>query len=294
MSILEDFVINNIQNEQKVGLLDHLWLVRSYLTKNKKKIQETFNKGPNYELVYLLQVALSPFKYMNSHGFQINRDISLKAIYQLCSNEKMVNDIDYKDDQLLYLAKLFNQLIGSDRILYMCYDCGTVARGIFFTLIKAYRGSFTITPNEIARIKSEYYMNKYNINDALNVFYKNLVEIKQNCIYLCALQFGEKFGHIYIIEKIYVNGSLIPRYRIYQSCFQSYLLIDYIELMDYGHNLHNGVNVFQHYNDLRKIMTTDVWKTPEIDLFIKLYHFKPTTPIVKEDAKKFTSTYIIF
>lgn len=294
MSILGDFVVANIQTEEKVGLLDHKWLVRSYLTKNKSRIIATLNSNQNNEMIYLLEVALSPFKYLDSHQFQINRDISLNAIYQLCSNRQMVTDIDYTDEQLKYLSRLFNELIGSDRVLYMCYDCGTVARGVFFTLIKAYRGTFTIRPDEIRRIKSEYYMNKYSVSEAFDIFYKNLLSINQNCLYLCALQFGDKFGHIYIIEKIFVNGSKVPRYRIYQSSFQSYLLIDYIELMNYASSLYSSVNIMQHFNDMRRIMLTDNWGQNEIDLFIKLYHFKPVTPIVQQDTKRFASTYVIF
>ena len=114
-------------------------------------------------------LAISPFKYLKRHHDQIQKDFSLKAICQLCTNPNLIYDVDTEDQQLSYLAHLFNRLLDSDRDLYMCYDCGTVARGVFFSLVKVHRGDFSLRKDEIERIKDEYYMNKYEPSVALSV-----------------------------------------------------------------------------------------------------------------------------
>jgi len=235
--------------------------------------------------------ALSPFIYIFENEGKIEKDISLKAICQLCTDPDLIYDVNHKDKQLSYLAHLFNQLIDSDRILLMCYDCGTVARGVFFQLVNAYRGQFLIRNDEIERIKDEYYMNKYPTDVSLSIFRNNTQKIKKNCIYMCALQFGEKFGHIYIIEKVYIKEK--PRYRIYQSCHQSYLLIDYIEHMNYANNIMSGIDIDDHINDLSHLLLTEKWGQKEIDLFIKWFHFYPMGRILSSDVKRLATTYII-
>src|SRR5437016_14108619 len=109
---------------------------------------------------------------------------------------------------------------------------------------------------------------------------------------MCAIDCGNKFGHIYIIEKIYIEGK--PRYRIYQSCHRSYLLIDYIELMDYASDFNKGIDINQHFIDLTKLITAEQWRPQEIKLFCKWFHFYPSARVLSSDKKQFASTYLIF
>lgn len=289
--MLSDLLINLEASDRKKGLLDHKWLIRQYLATNKKLFDDDLTNDSK-KSIKLLESALSPFTYIKEHKSQIENDISLKALVQLCSAPHLLRNVHHIDNQLYYLANLFNQLVDSDRILIMCYDCGTVARGVFFMLIKAYRGDFTLKKNEIQRIKNEYYMDKYEPQQSLEIFSKSISSIKKNCLYLCALQFGEKFGHIYIIEKIYINNK--PRYRIYQSSHQSYMLIDYIEHMDYAAHINTGIDINQHLQDLSTIVLAGKWNATHITTFNKWFHFYPTDRILKSDIKRFASTCIIY
>lgn len=283
-------IIEKINSDKKNGLLDYKWHVRSFL-----KSKPLSNKDhTTYKILF--KEALSPFVYISRNRSKIHKDKSLASVTQLCTNYGLINDVDYTDSQLIYLAELFNYVFESGRDLFMCYDCGTVARGVFFSLIKTYRGEFNIRNDEITRIKNEYYMQKYEPLDAVNVLEKNLSNINKNAIFLCALDFNDgfedKFGHIYIIEKIYINN--VPRYRIYQSSFQLYMLIDYIEYMDYSNGLEKGVDIMQHVNDLKSLFSVDSWGKKENDLFGKWFCFYPSTRILKQDIKHFATTYLIF
>lgn len=296
-------LLDKVSTDQKQGLLDHRWLVRLYLSKyknigktqiynqlkKKKKISDEKND------ILLFSIALLPFKYIYENRSKIDKDHSLHAITDLCIDLTMINDPEYEDKQLTYLSQTFNRLISSSRTLYLCYDCGTVARGIFFSLIKAYRGEFRLTDCEIKRIANEYYMDRYTIEESLKFFHKNLVEITTNCLFMCALDFGNKFGHIYIIEKAYINGkNREPRYRIYQSCQSSYLLIDYIEFMDYANHINKGIDIDQHFKDLSQILTTVNLTDRHIESFVKWFCFYPMASILPNDIKKFASTYVQF
>jgi hypothetical protein len=275
-------LIRDIKDKQRIGLLDYRWDARSYLLDTKI---------PNQQMIKIIG---APFVYIAKHQKQIQKDKSLHAVCQLCTDVDHVVNIKRRDHRLAFLAQLFNQLVNSDRSLYMCYDCGTVARGVFLQLINAYRGRLTLSRPELDRLHRDYYMNRYHGAQGVEVLHDNVHKIKQNCLFLCALQHGEDSGHIYVIDKTYLAGQSHPRYRIYQSCLNAYLLVDYVESMDYGRDISVGVDIDQHLNHLHHLLSTLIWKQPEIDVFIKWYKFYPHSGASPKDKKLFTSTYIIY
>jgi hypothetical protein len=247
------------------------------------------SKQPDSDLI---SDVISAFVYVSVHKEKIQKDTSLKAVCQLCTDIDHVVDVNQKDQCLTYFANLFNELVNSGRELHMCYDCGTVARGSLFQLVNAYRGDFTITQNEINRIKSEYFMTKYDDASGVKILIDRAHSIQKNCLFLCAMQLGESFGHIYIIEKIYVNGK--PRFRLYQSCLSAYLLIDYLEAMDYCRDISTGIDIDQHLDDVYQLISTPSWNRNMIDKFIHWYKFYPHSGPQPSEKKLFTSTFIIF
>jgi hypothetical protein len=306
--MLDKLLVEKVLDEEKRGLLDHKWLVRTYLEDNEIISDQFFDgddaQGYDFfknlptdwsdDFMILLNSALSPFKYINENMDQINKDKSLSAVFTLCYDIRLINNVDHPDQQLYYLSRLFNKLINSSRTLFMCYDCGTVARGIFFILIKAYRGQFKIYDEEIKRIKDDYYMTRFPLGEALDIYRDNLLNIKQNCLYLCAIQCGEKFGHIYIVEKIYKKDNPKPIYRLYQSCHRSFMLIDYLELMDYASDINTGIDIEEYLRDLNSLLQSKRWRQHEIDLFVKWFHFYPMGRISENDKINFASTYLIY
>ena len=74
----------------------------------------------------------------------------------LCFEKNEIFNLEFFQPQLNVLANLFNVLINSGRDNVNCYDCGTVARGILYELLKEYRDSFYLTEDEINRIYEEY------------------------------------------------------------------------------------------------------------------------------------------
>lgn len=277
-------LIKKVKEKQQIGLLDYKWEARLYVAKTKNKLTKQYND--------LFYVIVSPFIYLSMHKKNIGQDKSLSAVCQLCTDFDHIIDVEHNDQCLSYLAKTFNELTDSSRSLHMCYDCGTVARGVFFQLIKAYRGQFVINVTELQRIKDDYFMQRYKGTKGVDVLKKYVHTIHQNCLFLCALQLGKDFGHIYIIEKFYINEW--PRFRIYQSCLDAYLLVDYIECMDYGHDLSAGIDIDQHLDALYQLLSTPTWTLKEINLFIHWYKFYPSDGESKDDSKLFTCTYIIF
>jgi hypothetical protein len=277
-------LIRKVEEAQQTGRLDYKWDVRRYLYEKK-------HRARGGDLVFLEDVV-SPFAYLNKHRDVIADDKSLFAICQLCTGVDHVIDVEQRDERLFYLARLFNEMTQSARSIHMCYDCGTVARGVFFQLIKAYRGSLHLFPKEIERFRDEYYMDRHKGIAGINVLARRLHSVKQNSLFMCALQLGDDFGHIYVIEKIYVDGK--PRFRLFQSCLNAYLLVDYLECMDYCRGSSVGIDVDQHLSALRRMIGTQEWGPTEIDLFIEWYKFYPSSGWLKSEAKLFTSTYIVF
>lgn len=277
--------LSKIREEHSIGLIDYKWKVRNYLYDYKGKIDKNHKE--------LIKMVVSPFIYVDKNRQKIQGDKSLTAVCQVCVAVKHAVDVDVKDDKLKTLAQLFNTLIKSDRALLMCYDCGTVARSLFLQLIEMYRGHFMISDSEISLIRSEYYMNKHGGTDGIKILRSRINLIKKNCLFLCAMQLGENFGHIYVIEKNYVNSQSVPRYRIYQSCLNAYLLIDYIESMDYCGDIKKGVDINGHLLALEHLFSTPKWSDEDISLFIKWFKFYPESGPCADEVKLFTSTYVI-
>lgn len=309
--LIEAIAINRQQNT-----LDHKWLIRMYLSKNTlissylnqtspdlvddliirdqiKYKSRSFDQVQSDDFIILLKEALSPFEYLSDNKSKIETDQSLNAITKLCTNSDLIYDIGYEDSTLSKLAQMFNDLVNSNRSLHLCYDCGTVARGMFFSLIKVYRGSFDLSKTEIDRITRDYRMDRFTPQKSLQIMKQNFAQIQQSCLYLCALQFGEKFGHIYIIEKRYHGKNPKPTYRLFQSCFNSYMLIDEIEYQDFA-NGNGAIDIHEYENDMAILMQVKDWDQMTIETFCKWFHFYPSSRIFKSDVKKISTTYVIY
>ena len=268
---------------RREGRLDYKWKARVRLSKMKGHLTPKA-----HELVYH---CVSPFAYIICHQAQIASDASLQAVCQMCTDLTHVTDVEHPDQRLDYLSHLFNRLIQSDRGLLMCYDCGTVARGVFLQLIKTYReGQIRLRSSELKQIKDTYYMDHYTGTTGVRSLRTKIHQTRQNCLFLCAMQLGHDFGHIYVIEKIYVNQR--PRYRIYQSCLDAFLLIDYIEAMDYAQDVSAGIDIDRHLEALQHLIGTKNWSKDDIQLFIDWYKFMPPEGTKPGDKKLFTYSSI--
>lgn len=275
--------LNVAIQHQHLGLLDYKWDTRVYLSKINNKLDEQYKE--------LIHIIVSPFVQLILFQKQLNNDPSLKAVCSLCTDLPHVKNVNHPDKQLRYLSQLFNELIHSARGLHMCYDCGTVARGTFLQIIKAYRGSDTLNNDEIIRMRNDYHMDKYQGIQGIIQMEHRLNTTKRNCVFLCALQLGDESGHIYVIEKIYKNKR--PRYRLFQSCLNAYLLIDYIEYMGYLHNPLMSINISAHLNALKQLLSTAQWSSQEEKIFINWFKFKPPSGHKSTDKKLFTFTHIL-
>ena len=277
-------LLQEIEEKKHLGLLDYKWKVRSHISKIKKHLGQ--------QEMSLLAEVVSPFIYMIDHADQIRRDSSLDLVCQLCTDKDHAYDVEKKDMTLYRLSHLFNDLIESDRALLMCYDCGTVARGVLLQLLKKLRGTSELRPQEIQRIKNDYYMTRYKGCEGIDHLKETMSQLKEDCLFLCAMQLGNDFGHIYVIEKTYIRGSETPRYRIYQSCFDAFLLIDYIELMDYARDLTHGISIKKHLRDMRHLFSTGSWTPNDLNRFIRWFHFTPPSGLSSQDKRLFTYVYL--
>lgn len=278
-------LLSEIRQKEKKGLIDYRWKIRVYLSGLHKQL--------NPQDRQLLDESVSPFVYLKRHQTQIAQDPSLSAVCQLCTSTSHVMDVNRRDPRLLYLSRLFNRMVHSDRALLMCYDCGTVARGVFFQLLKTYRNQqLRISRRELQQIQDQYYMDRYVGNQGVIELSHRIHSTNRNSLFLCAMQLGEDFGHIYVIEKIYLNRSR-PRYRIYQSCHQAYLLIDYIESMNYARGLSSGIEIEAHLTVLNQLIGTPSWKPHDVQDFIEWFKFMPPSGTKPNDRKLFTFASLV-
>jgi hypothetical protein len=263
--------------------LDHKWIARNYLN-NKGWTQATLLKKlsrpeDNTETDNIMfKIALSSFRYYLTHYDKISTDKSLSVVTSLCSSGVNSIDVDASDPEVKYLSHLFNELVGSNRKLLKCYDCGTNARAVFLKLV----GERSLSKKETERMSREYLLNK---TDPVPEMQKCLKKLKQNdgkhTVFILSVGFQD-FGHVWVIDKRYLNSKV--RFHQYQSALGSHMLIDFIESMDYGADPSKSLNIDEFFSALKRLLSYDgVWKDEQYRVFSELFAFMPVEPVTKPE-----------
>jgi hypothetical protein len=260
-------VQTRIKRSLEYGALDHKWLARNQLGSGRA------NKG-------LRSIALSSFDYFDHYFDALKSDRSLAAITSLCNDEDNQLDVDAEDPNVMTLSTAFNEMVGSNRKVFKCYDCGTNARAIFLTLIKAARlhGSqglnvIPITPDERSRMMKEYLLNTTDPVRLATACLNKLLTAKKDIVFIMSVSV-EDFGHVWVIEKRFFKGK--PRYHHYQSSLSSHLLIDFIEAMDYGRDPMQSIDIEEFMNGVIHLMgIRREWKKTDLLTFVRLFRFIP-------------------
>jgi hypothetical protein len=279
-------IMERVHKGKRFNTLDHIWASRNLLC-----CYEDF-KLTEKEKKELTNYATAAFKYYSKHKGNFDKDLSLKTVTSLCNCEKLAEDISFRDNDVAYLSKKFNDMIDSDRKLHRCYDCGTTARAMFLSLIKANRGSYdSIRPEEVKLIKSMYYSRDDKPVKYMNDCRKKVLSVDKDTVFLCSTGFT-LFGHVWIIEKKMIDD----RWRVhhYQSCLNSHLILDYVQDKGYGENLHQSLDVNDFFDRLALLLGnrnswTDETKQQHADLF----KFLPFGDVV-DPKPSFAWTYLSY
>jgi len=312
---LDDFfrhLIDNMAYDREHGSLNYYFDIREgilpYLDQIKKSdfltlkhlnyteakdYLETLDADDSYHLLlYLILVSYYSVKYIE-HYLPKVQDPSLRAVLNVCFSREMIFDLEYSDPELDVLSDIFNNLSFSARKNLHCYDCGTTARGVFYNLIKANRGTFWLDGQEIFQIRKDYYKKTKNRFDGLRKLITNLRTVDRNCVFIVGLAFGpELFGHILVAEVVFINGKRIIRF--YQSALNSFLLIDYLAKMRYLENEDLGINLKSFERDMTRLLSVPAWGDKENNLFVKWFSFWPQDQILDTRPILFHHAYITY
>lgn len=265
---------DRIKKSIDYGALDHKWLIRNYLwEKGQGELTEEDQKW--------YQHAVSPFNYVLEHYKVFQEDDSLRTVTGLCSNEVLTLHTEHGDSQVFHLSNVFNQIIESTRGLHKCYDCGTNARAMFLKLIETHRGVPFVTHNEQVRMKREYQVtnDQAKVAQQMKECLDRLLTVQQDTVFIMSLAI-QKFGHVWIIEKRFIQG--VPRYHHYQTSLRSHLLLDFIEAKDYGRDPHQSLDVVRFFDDLKSILSnTRPWQEEDYRLFAKMFAFIPVSQVTE-------------
>jgi hypothetical protein len=294
--------------------LDYKWIIRNYLTNCLSTIRQTLKKNdPRIDNSYtrqsgitcgetaktpqtLFKLANSTFDYFAKYKKSFASDPSLSAITEMCNNPELEFNVLKQDDRLFFLSRVFNQMAGSTRGLYKCYDCGTNARAMFIQLIEKHRhgaaqGLF-LTLAEQTRLREEYAVNPdEDPVVTVNKAWTTLRNSPSSCVMILSLGL-DNFGHVWIIEKI--NSAKVTRYHQYQSCFRSHMVLDYVEFKNYGEHPEQSLDIDDFFEKLAYLFGyTGAWTNKEYAIFSELFAFLPVYPIA-EGRPSFSFTSVIY
>ncbi len=239
----------------------------------------------------LNHIIEQPFLYYKKYKNIIDSDISLKYITSLCSNPKLKTNPNIEDIKLTKYSNLFNKITDSNRKLLRCYDCGTNARGIFFNIIKAHRQTLKLSKEEKNRIKTLYNDFESPVLSKIHSCFEFLDKIDRPCVIIISLGLIES-GHVFILEKLFVNNKLIVRQ--YQSALNSHMVLDYLYHIDIINNINVSLNYTQLFNDLKYLFSLKNWTDDDKRIFTKwfFYIFNHDININDETQEKFTFTFV--
>lgn len=282
MSLSELF--KTIEKSVRYDSLDYKWAIRKFIMQNPSRVPISLKN-------YFIYVSQSPYKYYLDNIDKFNSDKSLACISQMCCDKKFMINVDEKDQTLFKLSRQFNKIIGTTRKLHMCYDCGTVARAVFLKLIETHRGTLKMDSVELNRMKQMYCDSNNDPVGTMRKCWDFLTSVDSDTVVICGIGI-DNFGHVWVLEKIYLeNGQ--PRYRIYQSCLNSYMLIDFIEEADYAKHPNIGIDIDDFFNSLEHILSRrTAWEEKDYHIFTSIFAFMPVSEVM-DHTPTFCYGYII-
>ena len=288
MELLPD-LLDKINRSFELGTLDYKWHVRNYLS---KEAGTDSDDGDSSELInYLIGLAISSFKYYQTHKKTLESDLSLKTVTSLCNCPELAHDVSVNDTDVFFLSRLFNEMINSDRGLHRCYDCGTNARAIFLKLLEVHRKKLHITPTEQTFLKEKYQLDTTTPLKTMEECRNCLLSTSGDSVFICSVGFGH-FGHVWVIEKLCRQRNS-PRYHLYQSSFRAYLVLDYIELADYGNNPEQSLDINNFFDKLKPLLEHRPWETTDYAQFAEMFAFT-TNGKIDDTSRGFCYGYISY
>lgn len=307
-------LLDAYSNDYEAGSLNYKWDCRQHLNQladrqivsyanyalslnssQLARLGDSLKRDPKTEtivehsLMMVAILAISSFVYVRDFG-NVD-DSSISSIIRLCKDQQLGVYVDHNDPELIMLSNIFNLMFKSARKNINCYDCGTVARGIFYSLLKTNRPKFNLSREEIEQFRDDYISRMFSSwDESVSHLLSHLRQNDQSGVYVCGLRFGDnKFGHIFVIEKKVNDDPDRPMVRIFQSALNSYLLIDYVEHLNYLIEPHHSINLYEFENDMKSLGYVNKWTTKEIGLFIKWFCFYPQSEI--DDTKPMRVSY---
>jgi len=203
---------------------------------------------------------------------------------------KMVLDLmlEQNKNKIYSLAKSFNEISGSDRILIAdLYDCGTTARAIFMYLIKCNRSiSGNLCLYEKDRIYNDYRYRSQEENVARLLLAAKILENMGDGVMMATIRYNNnsnsQFGHVWVIEK------KDNKYYIYQSALNEYTYYDYYR--NRGSLLKEGGPVFME--SLKELLESESWTYKMQNMFMDKFMYKPETNIGLRLRPEFFYAYV--
>ena len=244
------------------GTLSRFWIVRNYLSTH------TFDTDVGKELEGMLTTIAKREEIETD-------DPVIKSVYVLCNCEgtgcytSWYKDTDYKDELVLYFANKFNQITGSKRKLFKCYDCGTVARAMFMKLIDDFRGFETLTGEEIEKIQN-YKYNSMKLHTWYNLITEGCPSGKR-LLTITSQGFGG-VGHVWLMDVTGKKSTNNHKVRIFQSAKWAYTLADFIKTQcPLGDCF---IDFEEFYHEIYAINNFNLKTADIIDFIAKWFKFK--------------------
>jgi hypothetical protein len=245
---------------------------------------------PENDLLGLLGIANSGHAWFFANATAISKTRNLSMLLSLCDGTIKQNG-HASDELVILLGKIFNNTVISKRSVIDCYDCGTVARAVFLSLIHLNRGAVELRAFEVERLRKIYNTKSPN-NVSQNVIAckKFIMSQPNDCVLICSINLDIS-GHVFILEKTIVNN--VPKYHIYQACLNGFTLLDYIEQQDYINE--KSINIAIFFDNLLRLMQCVHWKHEENIIFTELFSYLPNHDIKKpKNDFDFMWSYIIY
>ena len=319
-----DELVDRIQREIDCGSLAYLWKIRKFISQTP---QTDLDQLPPDFLENIRQLAIGSFECLKKCPLY-TLDLSLQTLTQICQSGCR-NLVTCEDPSVTILSKHFNKMINSSRTLLKCYDCGTVARAMFLGLIRAHRtpsdkyhkapegfsrpiqghpGLFVprnpfavrhsqdlppISPEELDRMRHLYNPGNFPVQEALKMLEDALLTVPVGTVFICSISLADSAGHVWVIEK-FTTKTGTPAFRMFQSCLNSFLLLDQIADEGYLIESDRQINIQTFMKDLHRLAIPHDWTCEDYITFCHWFRFRCRGPIRVTDDTNICFTYVTY
>ena len=150
-----------------------------------------------------------------------------------------------------------------------------------------------ISSEELDRMRRLYNPGNFPVQEALKMLEDALINAHVGTVFICSISLADSAGHVWVIEK-FATRTGDPAYRMFQSCLNSFLLLDQIADEGYLKKVDHQIDIRAFLRDLKRLAVPHDWTCEDYIKFCHWFRFRCRCPIRDTYYTNICFTYVTY